>query len=206
MLKLPFKTSPNPGLITIGNPQIGELELPKYGDFTPNERIYIKSTNLINIRSEAVKLSQKIATASNLKIIDVYNALVQNDGNLLSDFLQELIDFQDMVEENSRQKRFVYATAMLKRIIPEWEAENTQTPDQIHPQLVREIADFAMKEESGWIEIEEIEEIELTEEDLVGNSATPPNQTGEKSIGESEDTGLKSNGSRKKALATSQPG
>ncbi|MFN6572383.1 hypothetical protein [Dendronalium sp. ChiSLP03b] len=204
MLKLPFKTSPKEfEKITVGNAEIGELEIPKYGDLTPNERIFIKAANLVDIRMAAVKLANAIAAKSGGKVTDIYYALTQGNAASLGEYLEDFVNFQDLMEENSKSRNSVLATAIIKRLVPEWELENTQDFNQIHPILVQEVADFARKEESGW---QEVADEEITEEDL-GNS--PKNQeipTGEKSTGDAEDTGRKKKDSAKQALAASQPG
>lgn len=205
MLKLPFKTSPKEfEKVTVGNPEIGEIELPKYGDLTPNERIFIKSFALDDIRMSAVKLANTIAAKSGLKTIEIYNALTRGDSQFLGSHLEDFVLFQELMDETSRKRNFILATAVIKRIVPDWDLENTQDANQIHPQLVTAIADFARSEESGWAEASEAAEV--TEEDL-GNSTNPvESQTGEKSSGDVEDTGLKKADSTKKALATSQSG
>ncbi|WP_445634539.1 Tail assembly chaperone [Nostoc sp. DSM 114161] len=204
MLKLPFKTSPQKfEKVVVGNSQIGELELPKYGDLSPNERLFIKSQNLADIRLEAVKVAKSIATKSGKAVIEIYSALTQGDSESLADYLEEFVSFQDLMEDNSVARNLVLATTVIRRLVPEWEVENTGDPTQIHPKLLELIIEFAKNEESGW---QEAVNQKITEEDL-GN--LPPNieiPTGEKSTGESAATGPKSSGSRKKTLATSQPG
>ncbi|MEH1777125.1 hypothetical protein [Nostoc sp.] len=204
MLKLPFKTSPQEfEKVTVGNPQIGELELPKYGDISPNERLFIKAANLIDIRREAVRLANAIAVKSGKKIVDIYDALVGGNAESLEDYLEDFVDFQGLMEENSRQRKLVLTTAIIKsRLVADWGLEDTQDPNQIHPQLVAKVAEFARNEESGWEEAV----VEVTEEDLGNSTPTPEIQTGQKSTGESEDTGHKKNGSQKKALVGNQPG
>ncbi|MHC5779707.1 hypothetical protein [Nostoc sp.] len=203
MLKLPFKTSPQEfEKVTVGNSQIGELELPKYGDISPNERLFIKSANLVDIRIAAVKMAKDIATKSGTKVIDIYNALTQGDSDTLADYLEEFVNFQDLMDENSRQRNLVLATVILQRLISDWQLENTGDPNQIHPQLLSLVVEFAKKEESGWNETQP----QVTDEDLENLTPTPEIQTGEKSTGESEDTGLKNSDSTPEDLATNQPG
>lgn len=203
MLKLPFKTSPQEfEKVTIGNSQIGELELPKYGDISPNERLFIKAANLADIRIAAVKLAKDIATKSGKKVIDIYNALTQGDSESLADYLEEFVSFQDLMDENAVARNLVLATLVIRRLVADWQVENTGDPNQVHPQLLAEIVEFAKKEEAGW----PAAVTPVTEEDLGNLTPNPESQTGEKSTGESEDTGLKSEGSVKEDLATSQPG
>lgn len=204
MLRLPFKTSPKEfELIVIGNAIIGELELPKYGDISPNERLFIKAANLVDIRISAVKLAKVIAVKSDKNIIEIFNALTQGDSEPLMDHLEEFVTFQDLMEENSSARNLVLATIIIQRLVPEWQVENSGDPNQIHPQLLDLVIEFAKNEEAGW-PTEAVAPI--TEEDL-GN--LPPSSeipTGEKSTGESGATGRKKKDSAKEDLVASQPG
>ena len=205
MLKLPFKSYPKAfERITVGNSEIGELELPKYADLSPNERIFIKEkTALIpDIRNSAIKMARAIATKSGKRMVELYNALVSSDSEVLGDYLEELVEFQQLMEESSRQRNLVTATAVIKfRLVADWDIENSSDAEQIHPQLVEAIAQFARNEESGW------KDVKPTTEDDLGNSTIPQaNPTGEKSSGDAEDTGVTTEGSDLKTSATSQPG
>ncbi|WP_375496158.1 hypothetical protein [uncultured Nostoc sp.] len=203
MLKLPFKTSPQEfEKVTIGNSQIGELELPKYGDISPNERLFIKAANLVDIRLAAVKLAKDIATKSGEKVIDIFNALTQGDSESLADYLEEFINFQDLMDENSIARNLVLATTVIRRLVADWQVENSGDPNQLHPQLLNLVIEFAKNEEAGWPTAATL----ITEEDLGNSTPNQEIQTGQKSTGESEDTGLKSEDSVKEDLATSQPG
>ena len=203
MLKLPFKTSPKEFELTIiGNDIIGILEIPKYGDISPNERLFIKAANLTDIRIAAVKLAKDIAVKSGKQVIDIYNALTQGDSESLAEYLEEFVTFQDLMDEAAGARSLVLATAVIQRLVPDWKLENTGDPNQLHPQLLTLIIEFAKNEEAGW----PTAATQVTEEDLGNSTLNPEIQTGEKSTGESEDTGRKSSASKQKALATSQPG
>lgn len=203
MLKLPFKTSPQEfEKVTIGNSQIGELELPKYGDISPNERLFIKASNLADIRIAAVKLAKDIATKSGKKVIDIYNALTQGDSESLADYLEEFVGFQDLMDEDSVARNLVLATLVIRRLVADWQVENTGDPNQVHPQLLAEIVEFAKKEEAGW----PAAATPITEEDLGNSTPNPEIPIGEKFTGESEDIGLKNEDSIPEDLETSQPG
>ena len=204
MLKLPFKTSPQEfEKVTVGNSRIGELELPKYGDLSPNERLFIKQANLADIRLEAVKLAKAIAAKSGKNIIDIFDALTQGDSESLTDYLEEFVSFQDLMEENSSARNLVLATAVIRRLVADWQVENTGDPNQIHPQLVELVIEFAKNEESGWVDVAAAE---ASVEELGNSTPTPEIQTGEKSTGESGATGRRKKDSASEVLATSQPG
>lgn len=115
-----------------------------------------------DIRSEAVRMAKLISAKSGMKLLETYNALTQGSTEILGDYLEEFIHFQDVMEKSSQHRRLVLATAMLKfRLVPEWEMENTGDANLIHPKLVEAIADFAQKEESGWAIPEPVTEEEL---------------------------------------------
>lgn len=137
-------------------------------DISPNERLYIKAqmANYPDIRSEAVRMARAIASKSGMKLLDVYTALTAGDSELLGEYLEEFVAFQEVMDLSSSHRRVVMATAILKfRLVPEWEIENTGDANLIHPKLVTALAEFAAKEESGWAEPEP-EPAPTTEEDL----------------------------------------
>lgn len=167
MLKLPFKTRPQ-GFekITIGTPEIGELEIPKMGDLSPNERIYIDNQmkDYPDMRKLAAQMATNLAKSSGMKATEVYNALISSDYGMLSEHLEKFVEFEDKYKAIVQRRTIVMATAILKfRVIPEWEIENTEDENQIHFLLVKAIAEFAQKEESGWIAPQTVE---LTDEEL----------------------------------------
>ncbi|MEH1808467.1 hypothetical protein [Nostoc sp.] len=203
MLKLPFKTSPKEfELAIIGNDTIGILEIPKYGDISPNERLFIKAANLADIRIAAVKLASEIAVKSGKKVIEIFNALTQGDSKSLEENLEQFVTFQDLMDENSSARNLVLATAVIQRLVPDWKLENTGDPNQIHPQLLSLVIEFAKNEEAGW----PAEATPITEEELGNSIPTPEIPTGEKFSGESVATGRKKKDSVKEDLEVSQPG
>ena len=74
MLKLPFKTAPQ-GFekIIVGSPSIGELEIPKMGDLSPNERLYIERQmkDYPDMRQLAAGMAKEIAKTSGMKSTEV---------------------------------------------------------------------------------------------------------------------------------------
>lgn len=170
-MKLPFVVEPKAVETTpVGNEAIGILNIPKLKDITPVERRFLKAQNLIDLRKEAVKLASKIAEQQGTRLVEVYNALVTSDADALSDHLAELIAFEGLSEEATEQRLLALATVILRfRVMrqEDWTLEDTLNTDLIHPELVKEIALFAQKEESGWVEAAPTEP--LTDEAL-GNS------------------------------------
>lgn len=177
MLRLPFKTAPaSLQKHTVGNPEIGELEIPRMNDLSPNERIFIREhTKLLpDLRTSAVKMARAIASQTGQKLIEVYNALTRGDTNLLADHLEHLVEFQELMDYVTLHRRVATATAILAfRLVPDWTIESTQDASQIHPKLVEALAEFAQQEENGWVVPEE-NVVDLTEEDIEGKSELEP--------------------------------
>ncbi len=155
-MKLPFVVEPKAvETVAVGNEATGILNIPKLGDLSPVERRFLKQQNLIDIRREGIKLAAEIATKEGARLSDIYSALIQNDMTALSDYLGELIIFQDLVDEANDQKALALATAILRfRVMrdEDWTIEDTLNTDLLPPALVKEIVIFAHREETGWAE------------------------------------------------------
>lgn len=116
-MKLPFKTTPRQfEKVTVGNLEIGELEFPKYGDLSPNERAYLKASlkDVPNLRESAVKFARKISSKSGLPIVDVYEALVGADLEKLVDHLEEFVEFQALMDESKEKRRLAMVTTLIR--------------------------------------------------------------------------------------------
>lgn len=173
-MNLPFVVEPQAvETVPIGNEQIGILNIPKLKDLAPVERRFLKQQNLIDIRLEGVKVASTIAAETGQRLTELYTALFNNDLNLLSEHLENLIAFQNLTEEAAERRTLALATAILRFRIArdqDWTLENTMDTDLIHPELVREIALFAQKEESGWVEAEAATPTEPPTDEDLGNS------------------------------------
>jgi hypothetical protein len=207
MLRLPYKTAPKESeKVTIGNSEIGELEISKLGDLSPNERTLIKqlSKDLPDLRQLAVRLAKDIATKSGKKLLEVYNALTSGDAEALGEYLEEFISFQDAMDANTTNRSLIMATAIIKmRVCLDWTIEDTGNADEIHPKLIELIAEFGRNEESGWVTSTE----PVTEDDLGKSSMEiAQNPTGEKSSGAAESTGETTSDLPQPILDSSQPG
>lgn len=200
--KLPFKTQPKAfETVAIGDEEIGVIDLPKMADLSPNERLFLREQMKgSDLRTEAVRVARAIADKSGMKVVQVYDALVSSDVEALDGYLEEFIKVQQFMELNGEKRQLAIATAMLRRIAPEWTIEDTGNAEQIHPKLVALVAEFGNKEESGWATPEPTP---TTEEELGKQQTT---QTGEKSSGDAEDTGETITDSTKKTSATSRRG
>jgi hypothetical protein len=117
MLKLPFKTTPREfEKVTVGNPEIGELEFPKYGDLSPNERAHLKLLlkDVPDLRASAVKLARKVSNKSGIALTEVYNALVSADTEVLGEHLEEFVEFQALMEDNAKQRELALVTTLIR--------------------------------------------------------------------------------------------
>lgn len=183
--RLPFKVTPKQFQVEqVGAEDIGIIEIPRYNDLTPNERMFIDShmKDKPSLQDETVKVSQQIAEKSGKGLFDIYAALTQGDIQLLQTYLPEFMRLQNIQKEVTPIEKQVYATAILKfRILPDWTLEDTGDPGKIHPELVQAIADFAKKELNGWNEPPDPTEEDL-KKSLEGN--TGKKSTGRKSSGE----------------------
>lgn len=205
---LPFVTKPKAyELVKIGNPEIGELEIPKLGDLSINEKNFIKDClkGLPDLQQLAAGLAQKIAAETGKKLVDVYNALTSGDAEFLGEHLGEALEFNAKFTEYTELRRSAMATAILRRIAPEWTLEQTGDPQELPPQLLIEVADFGYNEELGWPDRKEPEQVT---EELLGKSpeenTEPQTPTGKKSSGKSKDSGLMISDSQPSILETSQ--
>lgn len=153
---LPFVVEPKTyEVATVGNETCGTLEIKKLGSLSPNEQRYIKelSKDLPDLKRDAVRLAQRIAKEQNYSTVEVHTALIQGQVEMLGDYLEEVLDFQEKIQSVAEQREQFLATAILRfRVDSEWEMKHTGDADLIHPDLVREIAIFATNEEQGWPE------------------------------------------------------
>lgn len=133
MLKLPFKTTPREfEKVTVGNPEIGELEFPKYGDLSPNERAHLKLLlkDVPDLRASAVKLARKVSNKSGIPLTEVYNALVSADTEVLGEHLEEFVEFQALMDDNAKQRELALVTTLIRyRLNPK--TEEVQSCDTI---------------------------------------------------------------------------
>lgn len=207
-LKLPFKQSPKPTTVPIGDREVGILEFPKLYDLTPNERLFIKEAmkDIPDVRFEGVKLAKEFAAASGTTVAKMYAALTTGDAETLSEHLEAMLHFQERMEKSGEKRITATVTALIKyRIFPEWSETDTDDVEQLPPKLKSRIYEFSQKESSGW---SDEPPSELTDEDL-GKSPTAPtiaSQTGETSTGDSENSVPTKPASTKKTLAASPVG
>lgn len=207
-LKLPFKTAPKPTIVPVGDEEIGILEFPKLYDLTPNERLFIKEflSGEPDIRLEGVKLARAIAQSSGKSVGETYAALTNRDTEALGEHLEELIGFGEKMEKSGEKRELATVTALIKfRLLPDWEATDTDNPEQLSPKLRSRIYEFSQKEASGW---SDESPIALTEEDL-GKSQkalSTESQIGETSTGDLENSAPTKSASTKKTLVASPAG
>lgn len=208
-MPLPFVTRPKAfEMVRVGNPEIGELDIPKLGDLSVNEKLFIKQClkGQPDLQQLAASLAQSIAKSTGKKVVDVYNALTSGDTDFLGEHLEEALQFNKEFTDYTEVRRSAMATAILRRIAPEWKIEQTGDPTELHPSLLTEIAEFGYNEELGWPEKQK--EPDTVTEELVGKlqeeSTSKANRTGKKSSGAVSDTGLMMTDSQANILEVNQ--
>jgi hypothetical protein len=173
MLKLPFVTEPQGHeVVKVGSPEMGELEIPKFGTLSLNERLYLKklTKEIPDLRYEAVKMSKAIAAESGSRVVDIYNALTTSNTAVLSEHLDKVLEFQDKLDEITTMRGSALATVIIAfRLVPDWTLAHTGDANLIHPDLVQAVAEFAAQEEQGWAEAPAEAQQPSTDEEL-GNS------------------------------------
>lgn len=186
MIRLPFKTEPKPELYLVGDEASGTLEIPKLGDLTPNERIFIteEMKALPDVRIEGVKIAKTIAQAMGKSLMETYEALTRGNMVVLSEYIEEVLNFQQLVDKVGDRRELVMTTAIVRfRLVPDWTLADTGDVAKMPPKLRKAIFRFAQNEEAGWAEPEPLTE-EILGESFSGED--PPSQTGEVFSGESE--------------------
>lgn len=164
-MKLPFKVQPKPEIVPVGDESTGILDVPKYGDLSVNERIFIDSAteDLPDLRTTAVKIAQAISQETGQPLLETFNALTRGNADALGDHVDKLIDFQAQMEKDNRIRPLILATIMIRRLpgMEEWSVDDCKDASVISPRLVNLLAEMAQKELSGWRDAEPVTEEEL---------------------------------------------
>lgn len=170
-VSLPFAVAPKPETVKVGNAACGVLEIQKFNDLTPVERVWIRQqkAEIPNTQSEGVKLARKLSQTSGLPLVEVFQALMAGNLAYLADYTDEVLNFVEDADEFSQKQAEIMASAiLLHRVSPEWKLEFCQDEKIILPELVSLLETFANNEAAHWAGVKP-EPVELTEEAL-GNS------------------------------------
>ena len=183
-MKLPFKTLPKQQEMgTVGNEDTGTIEIPKLYDLSVNERIYLdqkeKRIGVESVANSAVKFAKKIATGSGIKFNAAYDAIINNDMDVIGPFADELVEFNKEYAKFTLSRKIILATLMLRRVQKDITEEVCGDATQVPPKLVDLLAEYAEGEMRGWVEPEE-----QIDESVDPEEGKPEKkQTGQKSIG-----------------------
>ena len=162
---LPFLVKPaSENLVEIGDNLCGIVQLPRYDDTTPNERIFIeeKEKELPNAENLLIKLVNTIATKTGTPIEDVWEQVRNNDAvQLMKGDMEGLMALRKVQADNAGIKRLIYAAAMLLFRCPEckdWTLEDVANPKLVPPRLLRYLEEFCLKEMNrGQLPLSEID-------------------------------------------------
>ncbi|MBW4540704.1 MAG: hypothetical protein KME43_16370 [Myxacorys chilensis ATA2-1-KO14] len=107
-----------------------------------------------------------------------------------ADYYADITAFINEYVDSLAYQNYVYATAIVRfRLDPSWKLEDTQNPELMDYELVREVASFAYKEKNGWKTEEEAAKEPSTDEELGKSSTESQTPTGKASSGGSSATG-----------------
>lgn len=158
-MRLPFKVEPKPKLISVGTEETGILEIPRLGDLTVLERIFIQENTQQDANTAILKLAKAIASATSQPTFRIYRAITDGDLEVIGEYLEEFREVRKQTNLITSEQQIVRATTIIKyRLAPEWTLEDSRNPDLISPGLLKAVAEFGLNEENGWVEPEPITE------------------------------------------------
>ena len=161
---IPFKTKPkDANKVVVGNPVIGEIEIPKLGGLTPNEKMYVKekTKHLADIQFEIAKLANKISKEQpDISMQKAYETIMEGDTVVLAKYLEEVLKIKSIIDEANEFRPLVYITAILKYRVDK--DIDLDTVGDCSPELLVALYDFVMEEQRA--ESGEVSDKPITEE------------------------------------------
>lgn len=181
MAKLPFVVTPRlqPIIETIGNENIGTIQIERRGYLTAGEKNFMSSQfNSELVTRKTLSLCRKIATECKIGQEEAYEVLQQVlgvEGNskhaqrVESKFAEEISDLSSsMVDINSRRSLIAAFCMVLYRVDPSVEFEDFL---DLHPDLVSGLSSLYEEEEAKTIDrlVESLEKNEASNENTAEN-------------------------------------
>lgn len=154
---LPFKYKPiGEQTVEVGEPSCGIIEIPRYDDITPAEKIFIdKETKDMPDTTEALcRFIDEVARETGKPKKEIWKMVQNNDVLELMDASPKgLIELRKIQEQVDSIKRVIIAVAILKHRVKG--CEDITVKDALDPQfmpakLLRHIEEFYQKEVAGW--------------------------------------------------------
>lgn len=187
-MKLPFKTEPKAETVTVGNPQIGELELSKLYGLSLVETEMVEAYSEFDENKELIKLADTIAKEAKVRLMVVHKVLrgfmfdgfdgVDDDSNWFSKHFDSIQAFKVKYFEAMGDRVYARIAAVLKaRLGVEGSltdlVKSLKDPAVVNPLLVGSLSDFVSSEMNGWVDSEpEVQpQTDLNDEQLGESSA-----------------------------------
>ena len=183
---LPFLVNPaRENLVEIGDAVCGIIQLPRYDDITPNEKMFIdeKIKELPDTEALLIKLVSNTSKETGTSLKEVWELIRNNDAtSLMEGDMEGLMALRRVQAETAGLKRLIYASAMLLFRCPEckgWTMEDVKNPDTVPPRLLRYLEEFCIKEMNrGQLPLSEIDaENNVDEAELKKIEAEPVTKT-----------------------------
>lgn len=151
---LPFIVQPKNKIskVRVGTKLSGEIEIEKRGYITVGEKAMVdQAMKDANATAGLRSLVSRIAEAENKEYRDVFNDLTAAESPEYLDFwVGEITEsFRAIALEDVRRGMFQATSLLISRVDPDWTMEDTM---QQHPDLVKALAEFYVKEDAPIIE------------------------------------------------------
>jgi len=179
---LPFLVNPaRENLVEIGDDVCGTIQLPRYDDITPNEKMFIdeKIKELPDTEALLIKLVNTIGKETGTPLKEVWEQVRNNDAAaLIEGDMEGLMALRHVQAETAGLKRLIYASAMLKfrcKECKDWTEEDIANPQIVPPRMLRYLEEFCIKEMNrGQLPLSEIDaEDNIDESELKKIEAEP---------------------------------
>lgn len=177
-----YKSKPEYEMVVVGDLEVGEFEIPKYGSLTPKELNFIisETEKIDSYQDQYLEVLFKVAGTNNIGLQEAAEILKENktiDSSLKEEW-KDLLKIQARSDQIDNQIDTVYALVMLWRIAPT--LTKSELEAEIKSQkLLRALADFGIKERNQWQSPEApmkvVSAIESTE-DIEGKSTATSKQ------------------------------
>jgi hypothetical protein len=203
---LPFKTQPRQAAVTVGNPEIGELEFPRYGSLRWFEREALRNADGgFSLFKESALVAAEIAKAEGLPHLDAHTMVTRILGaalgagavltgqelELRAKYAGPLGALTDATVAWNDRRQIAGVTAVIVNRLPGCEDWSEADTRQLGELLIAAIFAFVQTEAGEQQEDSNAEEQERKTAEELGKlppapGNRPPNPTGSGSTGDCE--------------------